>query len=77
MFYDMEFVTDSVLLSWATSRRELPEDDAKRKLFDLPSVKEFIEWLEEEESDSGSDSGSDSSSDSGSGSGSGSSSASD
>eukprot|EP00937_MAST-01D_sp_MAST-1D-sp2_P006801 g6801.t1 len=51
MFYDMEFVSDDVMLVWGAAKRELEEGAAERRLFDRADVQEFVEWLEEDDSE--------------------------
>eukprot|EP00536_Pseudo-nitzschia_multiseries_P004887 jgi/Psemu1/189252/e_gw1.86.40.1 len=66
--FDQEVLSEDAILAWATERRNetTSEDDPKQVLFQMPSIQEFVDWLEasDDEGDSdGSDSDSDSNSD--------------
>jgi hypothetical protein len=41
-------VSEDAILSWAAERKDEPVGSPKGKLFQLQSIKDFLEWLEEE-----------------------------
>jgi len=55
--YDMELISEEILLQWIEQRRENEESDNPKltKLFNHPQTQEFVMWLEEEEEDESDD----------------------
>lgn len=52
LLYESELITDDSFLRWSSMREELESpEDPKRKLFDDPKVREFLDWLEESSDD--------------------------
>lgn len=49
--HDEEIVSDEAILSWAADRQEDADGSRLKKLLDLPLVKDFLEWLEQESED--------------------------
>lgn len=50
--HDEEVLSEEALLAWAESRKSEPSADTPiGKLFQLPSVQDFLEWLEEDSED--------------------------
>jgi hypothetical protein len=43
-----ECLSEEAILSWAAERKDEPAGSPKGKLFQLQSIKDFLEWLEEE-----------------------------
>lgn len=60
--HDEEVLSEDAILSWAAERKEEPADGPLRNLFQLQSIQDFLEWLEEEseEEEDSDDDGSDS-----------------
>ena len=46
-----ECLSEEAILSWAAERKDEPADSPQGKLFQLQSIKDFLEWLEEESED--------------------------
>eukprot|EP00526_Cylindrotheca_closterium_P008539 CAMPEP_0113642746 /NCGR_PEP_ID=MMETSP0017_2-20120614/22460_1 /TAXON_ID=2856 /ORGANISM="Cylindrotheca closterium" /LENGTH=807 /DNA_ID=CAMNT_0000554193 /DNA_START=96 /DNA_END=2519 /DNA_ORIENTATION=+ /assembly_acc=CAM_ASM_000147 len=53
--HDEEVLSEEAILSWAAERKGEPEDSALGKLFQLKSIQDFLEWLEEDDDDEDSD----------------------
>jgi hypothetical protein len=48
-------LSEEAILVWKEERKDETKDTHLGKLFQLPSVQEFLEWLEEESEEEGSD----------------------
>jgi translation initiation factor eIF-2B subunit epsilon len=53
--HDEEVLSEDAILSWAADRKEESADSSLGKLFQLQSIQDFLEWLEEESEEEDSD----------------------
>lgn len=57
--HDKEIINEEAILSWAAERRSEPSDNIFSKLFNQQPTQDFLEWLEEDDSDESDDDDSD------------------